>query len=192
MQLILYRHGEIMLPSCEKRFIGKTDYPLSPKGQLQMQNSALAYHAFIPRIYCSSALRSIQSAEIFADTIQTISGKRPEIRMIPQLSEIDMGLWENRTFQDIRETFPLEFQARGNNLANYRVPKGETFLEVQTRAIKAIQTIGETEKSEALIITHLGVIRTLRCYFLHLPLSELMNWKTGYGQPVIFDFSPAP
>ena len=82
----------------------------------------------------------------------------------------------------MRNLYPKAYEERGRDLVHFRVPGGETFLEVQKRAVAEMEQIRREEKGEILIMTHHGVIRTLRCHYLGISLSKLMEWKLGYGQ----------
>ena len=82
----------------------------------------------------------------------------------------------------MKAVYPDAYEERGRDLVHFRVPKGETFAEVQKRAVAEIEQIRKEERGAVLVMTHHGVIRTLRCHYLGMPLSKLMEWKLGYGQ----------
>lgn len=181
MEMTLYRHGETTLSCGEKRFLGTTECSLSLRGREQIRAGAMVYEGIPERIYCSPSVRCSESAQIFAEILSKRQ-RRPEIVYRERLREIHMGEWDGKTFSEIKEAYPDAYEERGRDLVHFRVPKGETFAEVQKRAVAEIEQIRKEEKGEILIMTHHGVIRTLRCYYLGLPLSKLMEWKLGYGQ----------
>ena len=184
MRLTVYRHGEILLPNNEKRFAGRTDYPLSEAGKEQIRRMAAVYEGNPERIYASSSLRCRESGEIFREILQNT-----ELVLRDDLREIDMGEWDGKTFAEIKGKHPHEYAERGKDLPGYRVPGGETFAELQQRAVCAVKDIASQTNSEAILITHLGVIRTLRCYLYHIPLSQMMAWTLDYGQCFLLDGS---
>ena len=63
MNLIFMRHGMPDIEPDSRRCIGQTDYPLSPYGRKQMEESAVRLkNIYTPNIiYCSPLLRCIQS-----------------------------------------------------------------------------------------------------------------------------------
>lgn len=187
MKLLVYRHGEILLPGNDKRFVGRTDYPLSAAGMEQIRSSALEYKGEAEKIYVSASTRCRQSGAIFHEVLETQYGRKVEVIVKEGLMEINMGDWDGRTFAEIKEQYPLEYAQRGRNLPDYRVPGGETFAEVQQRAVGTIRDIAEHTKKEAVLITHLGVIRTLRCYVENQPLTQMFDWRLDYGRCLILD-----
>ncbi|MDY4771702.1 MAG: histidine phosphatase family protein [Lachnospiraceae bacterium] len=181
MELVLYRHGETTLSGGEKRFLGTTECCLSPRGREQIRVAAMEYRGRPERIYCSPSIRCRESAQIFADVLSGYQS-RPKIVYRECLREIHMGEWDGKTFSEVRNLYPKAYEERGRDLVHFRVPGGETFLEVQKRAVAEMEQIRREEKGEILIMTHHGVIRTLRCHYLGISLSKLMEWKLGYGQ----------
>lgn len=181
MKLVLYRHGETTLSRGEKRFLGTTECSLSQLGREQIRMAAMQYDGLSERIYCSPSIRCRESAQIFADVLEQRQ-KRPEIIYRERLQEIHMGEWDGKTFSEVKMVYPDAYEERGRDLVHFRVPGGETFLEVQKRAIAEIEQIRKEERGAVLVMTHHGVIRTLRCHYLGMPLSKLMEWKLGYGQ----------
>lgn len=186
MRLTIYRHGEILLPDDEKRFIGRTDYPLSDAGRKQICRVAEMYRPTPEAIYASSSSRCLESGQIFQSVLSD-SGTETELYIRDDLGEIDLGAWENQTFAAVREKYPREFAARGRDLPNYRIPQAETFAEVQQRVAAVIRDIAGQTNSEVILITHLGVIRTLRCYYHQVPLSQMMEWYLDYGECLVID-----
>lgn len=190
MKLLLYRHGEILLPGNEKSFAGRTDYPLSAAGMEQIRCSAREYKGDAEQIYVSPSLRCRQSGAIFQEVLEKRYNRKVEMVVEEDLMEINMGEWDGRTFAEIKEQYPREYVERGRNLPDYRVPGGETFAEVQQRAVRTIRDIAEHTKKEAVLITHLGVIRTLRCYLENQPLTQMFDWRLDYGKCLILDSIP--
>ena len=181
MKLVLYRHGETTLSRGEKRFLGTTECSLSQLGREQIRMAAMQYDGLSERIYCSPSIRCRESAQIFADVLEQRQ-KRPEIIYRERLQEIHMGEWDGKTFSEVKMVYPDAYEERGRDLVHFRVPKGETFEEVQKRAVAEIELIKKEQEGEILVMTHHGVIRALRCYYLGLPLTKLMEWKLGYAQ----------
>ena len=186
MELVLYRHGETTLSRGEKRFLGTTECSLSKYGREQICAAAMQYEGVPGKLYCSPSMRCRESAQIFADVLSKRQ-QFPEIIYRERLCEIHMGEWDGKTFSEVKAVYPDAYEERGRDLVHFRVPKGETFAEVQKRAVAEIEQIRKEEEGEILIVTHHGVIRTLRYYYLCIPLSKMMDWKLGYGQCCILN-----
>ena len=64
-------------------------------------------------------------------TIQTAEGiKAPQERW-KALNEIDAGICEEMTYEEISEKYPEEFALRDQDKFHYRYPKGEVSLAVR-------------------------------------------------------------
>lgn len=133
--LTLVRHGEIVGAET-RRYIGQSDVPLSPRGiarALSLREALRTTH--FDAVYCSSLVRSRQTAEI-------IAGRNGAgIRVHDELQEISLGAWEGRSREEIATLFADQFAARGEDIAGYRIPGGESFTECRTRVLAAFTEI---------------------------------------------------
>lgn len=195
MQLLLMRHWEPLLPSGPKRYIGQTDYPLSPAGLKQAGNGGTCIsHTYgnISHIYSSPLLRCASGAKILSGQLDC------PLTFLDELKEIHLGVWETLPFEEVKKNFPLAYEARGKHMDTFVIPGGESFVQVQRRALTAVRNIIAAERPAApdrdtwghnarnmdtvLLITHAGVIRTLLCYLDSCPLSELFRYQVHYGE----------
>lgn len=86
------------------------------------------------------------------------------------LDELDAGLCDGLTYQQIAEQFPEEFKARDEDKYEYRYPGGELYRDVVVRLEPIIM---ELEKNEnILIVTHQAVLRCIYAYFMDVPQEE--------------------
>lgn len=186
MRLILMRHGmpDFMYGTgiCieQKKCIGQTNYPLSLSGRLQIEKSALQLKENgIPHvIYSSPLLRSVQSTCVLRQLFDA------RIYFTEGLAEIHMGEWENMFFSEIRARFPQEYRRRGNAMADFCVPGGESFRDVQRRAKTVVYEAAADAGADDIIlfVTHIGVIRSLLCLFEDRPLDHLFDYALDYGE----------
>lgn len=109
----------------------------------------------------------------------------PEIEYREGLREINLGSWEGRSFEEIRQKYPLEYKERGEKLSSYRIQGGETFEEVQARAVETLREILREPEKKHVLITHLGVMRTLNCWIEKIPLDRLMEKKWDYAEMLL-------
>ncbi|EFW98878.1 fructose-bisphosphatase [Grosmannia clavigera kw1407] len=80
------------------------------------------------------------------------------------LDELDSGVCDGYTYQQIKDEFPDDFRARDEDKYNYRYRGGESYRDV---VIRLEPIIMELERSEdILIITHQAVLRCIYAYFM--------------------------
>lgn len=173
--IYLVRHGDIGLGH-EKQYISRSDLPLSDLGK---QQASLLKELFsrvpLESIYCSDLWRAQQTAEIIgvAHQIQPVA--------VEELREINMGDWEGKTFSEIKANYPKEFQERGENIAAYSPPRGESFSDCRRRVIPVFESLPNQDEAVTLIVGHAGVNRVILCHVLGIPLENLFRLEQNYS-----------
>jgi len=159
--LYLIRHGETYF-NLENRIGG--DSPLTPKGAEQAQ--ALARHfknKKIPLIFTSKHMRTIQTAE-------PIKALQKESTIIPlrEFNEIDSGICECLSYEEIRTTLPHVYAERKEDKYNYVYPGGEGYVTMQERIHRGIKkALYLSNPSDyIMIIGHRAVNRMILSHFL--------------------------
>jgi len=184
--IYLIRHGEIE-GAGQKRFVGWTDLPLNATGIRQ----AYAWREFFHHkkwdaIYCSDLRRSIQTAQI-------IAGNQSErIDPLADIREINLGEWDGRLMEEIRNAFPEEWARRGSEITTYRPPGGESFLDLEKRVWPAFKKISGRRQSNVLMVAHAGVNRVTLCRVLGMPLENLFRIAQDYGALITIDQNRTP
>lgn len=121
-----------------------------------------------PSVFSSPAQRCRQLAgQIVA---------QPEI--VPALQELNFGAWEMCLWQDLPTE---ETGAWMENFVQGRPPQGESFQELQDRAVDFFTTLPQLEKSPIVIIAHAGSIRSMICHAIGLPLQNAFQLELNYG-----------
>ena len=163
MRLLLVRHG-ITQYNVDNLYTGQTDVPLSELGERQAQ-AAGKYLATekIDLIVSSNLQRTRYTAQAIAQ-----HHKLPVLED-PDLREIGMGTWEGFTPEQIQARNLAEWTAVRGDPVHIAPPGGETFIQLQERASKALQRYQEryTDKT-VLWATHGGFIGILFCHALKL------------------------
>ncbi|KAH9274206.1 hypothetical protein BSLG_002125 [Batrachochytrium salamandrivorans] len=97
-----------------------------------------------------------------------------EINNVRFLNEIYAGSLEGLTYAEVELHHPVEFAARKRNKLLYRYPGsgGESYIDVIERLRPVIIEL-ERMQSDALVVTHQVVMRTLLSYFLGIPLQDM-------------------
>lgn len=173
LKLFITRHGETVW-NIEKRLQGWKDSSLTESG---VQNAialgkALTTTVF-ESVYSSPSERTIHTAKLI------IGDQDIPFYLEQKLREINMGDWEGRTHAEVAESETDSFHSFWNTPHLYITKKGESFLEVQHRAVKAINEIKTAHQSgNILLVTHTVVIKCLLAYFKNLPLEKL--WEPPF------------
>lgn len=175
-KIFLARHAKPVSQDNERRFLGQTDPPLSPEGIRQAENLANELSKYeISAVYSSDLLRASQTASIIAEKFQI------SVKAEKRLREIHMGDWDNLAFTEVRSRFPDEFEKRGRDIAHYRRPGGESFTDVQKRALPAFKEIALNSTGDVVIVTHAGINRTILCSIMSVPIEDIFNIKIEYA-----------
>jgi probable phosphoglycerate mutase len=171
----LFRHGAIGRSEAE-RFIGQTDSPLGPEGRLQ----ACCWRNKLQNVGFTAAWSS-DLARAAATAAIIFGGRDLPVRTTRNLREIHLGEWEGLPRHQVKERHPDLWKDRGRDLADFRPTGGESFRDVQKRAVSEVMRISAEASGNVGIVTHAGVIRVLICHFLQVPLSNLFRIRIDYG-----------
>ncbi|XP_075525751.1 6-phosphofructo-2-kinase/fructose-2,6-biphosphatase isoform X5 [Dermacentor variabilis] len=178
--IYLTRHGESVL-NLQGRIGGDAD--LSERGR----EYALALAKFIKK-------QSIPRLRVWTSqlkrTIQTAAGIDAPQERWKALNEIDAGICEEMTYEEIQEKFPEEFAARDQDKFHYRYPRGESYEDLVARLEPVIMELERQEN--VLVVAHQAVLRCLLAYFLdknseemthvHVPLHTILHLRlTAHG-----------
>lgn len=180
MLVFLVRHAEPLMPDHTWRFIGaRSDPRLSPLGIVQATELTKRFeHVRFGSVWSSGLTRSLQTAEI-ASGLPTGA-----IRIEQRLREIDLGLWDGLSGEEIQERYPREYAERESDLVGFRFPEGETFRELQERAIAGftdlVQTAMQAGTAATLVVAHKSADRVILCQLLGRPLEEMFTIKQDY------------
>ncbi|XP_061423209.1 6-phosphofructo-2-kinase/fructose-2,6-bisphosphatase-like isoform X2 [Lethenteron reissneri] len=108
-------------------------------------------------------------------TIQTAEALGAPYEQWKALDEIDAGVCEEMTYEEIQETHPEEFALRDQDKYHYRYPKGESYQDLVHRLEPVIMELERQEN--VLVICHQAVMRCLLAYFLDKSYEELPYLK---------------
>ncbi|PGH42105.1 bifunctional RNase H/acid phosphatase [Micromonospora sp. WMMA1996] len=155
-RLILVRHGETER-TVQKRYSGRGDVPLTERGRAQAAATAARVAELAPSVAAvvSSPLsRCVATAEAVAARVGD-----PPVRTDDDLIECDFGIWEGRTFAEVRQGWPGELDAW---LASTRVapPQGESFTQVAERTGRAVDRLRSAYPGETVVVvSHVSPIK---------------------------------
>ena len=159
--LYLIRHGETYF-NLENRIGG--DSALTGDGRLQAKAlSEYFSKKEIPLIFTSDKKRTIQTAE----PIKALQ-KKCTIIPLAEFSEINSGICESMSYEEIRRGMPDVYKARKKDKYNYIYPEGESYATMKQRIDRGINKVlylSDTSKN-IMIIGHRAANRMILSHFL--------------------------
>lgn len=133
------------------------------------------------RIVCSDLGRCRESATLVREVFRE-HGHDADIFPDAALREISLGGWEGLTVAEVEARWPGSHAARGAAMADFTPPGGESFAGVQARAVACVERWRSRFSGECLLlVSHAGLLRTLLCRWLALPLREVMRVPQHYA-----------
>lgn len=171
--IYLVRHAQPH--SVEHRCLGQTNAPLDEFGLYQAERLRVWFEGKELAAVCTSPLeRCVQTARIIAD------GRMP-IDIWPALTEMDTGLWENLSFDEIRKLYPKEYEERGRHLGTTAPPEGESVLEAGARFGACVERLAHEIDGDFVVVGHSGAIRGFLCPLLGVDPDEIFTIRQPYG-----------
>ena len=171
--IYLVRHAQPR--SGKHRCLGHTDVPLDDIGLYQAARLCEWFEDKPIAAVCSSPLeRCAQMARIIAD------GRMPII-IRHGLKEMDGGLWENMSFDDIRKQYPKEYEERGKHLGTVAPPEGESVMEAGARFGTCMEQLAREIDGDFVVVGHSGASRGFLCPLLGVDPDEVFTIPQPYG-----------
>jgi broad specificity phosphatase PhoE len=159
-------------PKLQGRYL---DPPLARLGirQAEATRDFLAIRP-IDHCYCSPLLRAIQTATIVSEP----HGLTP----IPleELTECDLGLWEGKSWSEIRSQEPRAYRAYMSDPARHGYPGGENFLQVQERVDRMLEELWQRHEGKSILVVSHHVVN--RVY-----LAECLGLSAAQARQVSLD-----
>jgi len=149
----LSRHGE---STANMAGVVGTDMPLTSRGAAFASSLAEFINAQEPgpgTIWTSTLQR----------TIQTAAPMQRHTHQLKVLDEIDAGICDGMTYEQIAEQMPGEYARRSADKLGYRYPRGESYEDVIARLDPLILEL-ERQQNPVLVVAHNAVIRVLFGY----------------------------
>lgn len=168
MKLFVARHGQTTW-NAQNRVCGITE--LTEKGIEQVKKLADIVKSYNIHILISSPLkRAIETRQIVADE------NNIALQVEEALIEQNYGIYEGVDRKNDN------FLANKRNFA-YRYPNGESMMQVAYRIYGLIDKIKEQHQGKSiLIISHGGICRIIRTYFIDMSNDEFFNYTLKNGK----------
>jgi alpha-ribazole phosphatase len=172
MKLWLLRHARVLMPSGICYGASDVDADQAQTEQVAQQFADLP--ASGSRVWVSPAIRTQQLASALLTRRKDLQGPQVDSR----LREMDFGVWELQPWADI----PAEAMAAWtDDFARHRFGGNECTQDVIDRVAQALDATLAQSVSEAIWVTHAGVIRAVQ--FLqaggHRSIHSARDWPVS-------------
>jgi len=162
------RHGQSTW-NAEIRIQGTSDPDLSELGQSQ----ARALQGKLPECdskFSSDLKRTRQTIDLILD------GNTKDVDYRSSLREIHLGPWEGMLLSDVTEQYPEQADNFRHKPTKFACGDAETFIELQTRAHKAVNEIVEQCPGQTvLVVSHGAFLKSLLIDYQNLPLDSIWD-----------------
>lgn len=156
IHLFFIRHGATA-GNLEKRYIGRTDEPLCPRGEQQIL--ALRARKMQPEhLFVSPMLRTCQSAQLlFPNQPCTV---------VEDFRETDFGIFEGKNAREL--SADADYRRWVDSFCRGPIPGGETAAQLQLRCQRAFLRVmdGLPEAGTAAFVVHGGTIMAILSAFV--------------------------
>lgn len=160
---MLVRHAE-PAESARGRCYGSLDVGLSDGGRRQCETLAdRLREESVTAIVSSPRLRALETARPIAGA----SGL--EVLVADELRELDFGVLEGRTYDEIARTMPELFARWMSEPTAVRFPGGEGYGDLRARALRWLGGLEARTDGVVVAVTHGGVVRCLVAELLGIP-----------------------
>ncbi len=170
LTLYITRHGETEW-NIQKRIQGHKDSPLTEKGRKQAQ--ALGnYLKNIPfeKVFVSDSNRAYETA------CTIMEGRDVPIIKEVRLREMNIGIWEGSTFEEVERLDPIESYHFWHEPHLYQPQGGESFFNTRDRAYSFIQELIEQhQEGNILLVTHTITLKHIMSLWDEREVAELWN-----------------
>ena len=185
-RVFLVRHGETEY-NRRSLALGRADAPLNETGRRQAERlrEALA-DAPLAAVYASPLARAF-------DTARSIAAAHGKAVLVEDgLVEMDIGEVEGLTFPELRKQFPALAQNWGGaDGPTFRMPGGERLVDVQSRAVQAIEALAAKHQDESFCaVTHNFVILSFLASVLGIELAQFRRLRHGVAAIAEVDIRP--
>ena len=191
MKLILIRHGETHWNDERRVQGGDSDIELNDTGLEQARKlAAFLENEPVAAILSSPLRRARDTAEVIA------SHHRLPVEVDQGLRELKVGELEGMSVSNLNTTFSQFLMQWWQDGGSTKLPKGESLVELQQRAWKAVERLLEKHKTNpehnegntVVVVSHYFVTLAIILKALNLPLDYFIKFKLDLGGVSILEF----
>lgn len=157
MDIIILRHGESQ--DNINKVYSRDNTSLTSKGIKQMKNIKRKIDLLeFTQVYYSPLVRTKESINYLE--LKGIAEKRIE--------EVDFGIFKGEDYKTILKKYPKETKKWTDDPINYRIPQGESVLDVYNRLEIFLNKLVKNNEN-VLLVSHEGIIRLINCWVFDNP-----------------------
>ena len=157
MKIYMIRHGQTDWNLAGK-IQGKTDVPLNEEGRAQARFLAEAMKSRpAAKVFTSPLKRARETAQAVAEALEA------PLLLVPEFEEVDFGLWEGLTWQQIGERYPKEYAGWRREPVEHPPVGGEGRESASLRAKRGLEILFEKSGGEdAALVAHGAILAYIR------------------------------
>jgi broad specificity phosphatase PhoE len=164
-RIFLVRHASV---DTQGRYWGATDLPLSRAGRAQLLPLAHTFaNARLDVVYSSDLVRARETAAAISKDVE-VDGR---------LREIDFGLCEGLTFDEIASRWPDVAESLVSNPTSFAAPGGESFGEFSARVNEFVADRLAGIAGDIAVVAHRGSIALIAAAILERQPRETLGWQ---------------
>lgn len=167
-RVFLIRHAQAE-GNLYRRIQGRYDGRITKLGRLQIELlRARLLPEKIDAVYSSDLRRAMETAEAAAEP------RGLEIKKMPGLREIALGVWEDRCWGELEDDDPEQIYLYNASPDRWSIPGGEPYYHVQARFAASIRVAAaENDGGSIAVFSHGGAIRDFLAFALGVPANEI-------------------
>ena len=177
MKIVLLRHCEVE-EEYQGCYNGHNDIGLSRRGREDAKRVAKRFAGeLFERVYCSDLRRARETLEPFEQAKDAIYTEK--------LREKSWGRHEGKRFEQIIAEEKIEYKSFAQWIEALDGEDSQSYV----KRIEALffEEFASLDAKRILVVTHVGVIRTLMAIVKKIPLEEAFGIALPYGEFVVFD-----
>jgi 2,3-bisphosphoglycerate-dependent phosphoglycerate mutase/probable phosphoglycerate mutase len=181
----LVRHGQTDW-NVSRRYLSNSDRAFTPFGAQQAQA--------LERWFATRKIDVIVHSGLARTEATALAIRGP--RTIPIIQDVrwreaNHGAWEGLTYREVMGRFREDALRRFSDPVNHAPLQGESLADMQARVMTAWRDLGEGfPTSRVVIVTHGGVIQSILCGLMNVPLAEHWRWRIDLGSVTAIDCYP--
>ena len=183
-RIYLVRHGKPDFPDDGRWCLGRTDTALGTLGKLQavmLGKEAEGWN--IEKIFCSPLSRARQTAEPVLVSLRGAAGFG--ITVLEDLTELDAGIWDGHSFEEIRARWPELYEKRVD--PTVLIPGQEPYEDAQKRFLRGLYAAVDNSTGNIAIVAHTTVFCLALCALTGRPWHELRSFSLPYGSYTVLE-----
>ncbi len=182
--IILVRHGENDWSKQNKLAGWIPGVHLNEEGHKQATAAAQRLAPLpVKAVYSSPVTRCMETAAYIADT------HRLAVLQVEEVGEVNYGQWEGKQIKKLAKK-PLWWAVQ-HAPSRARFPGGESLLEVQFRAVQALEDLAKQhDKDIIVVVSHADVIRLVLAHYLGVHIDLFQRLVIAPASASVLHLSP--